>query len=193
MKFKTMLFILLSSIFTGQNAYANSDSYEDLENIPEEYRFPKYDNIAHPPIDVEYKGKKGTALFLSNTFDDGRRNLEVYFLTNNNRELYKVVEVYTYQYGHSEVVSAFEFTRKKSGKKYIYILLKDGTGPTIRYSFIELPLSVKDDGILRALYFIGDDAFISKISCIDNFKTKKRCEFSTKEGLIEYLNKEGRQ
>ncbi|WP_141674644.1 hypothetical protein, partial [Gilliamella sp. Fer1-1] len=79
MKFKTMLFILLSSIFTGQNAYANSDSYEDLDNIPEEYRFPKYNNIAHPPIDVEYKGKKGTALFLSNTFDDGRRNLEVYF------------------------------------------------------------------------------------------------------------------
>jgi hypothetical protein len=186
-----MLFIFLSSIFTGQNAYA--DSYEDLDTIPEEYRFPKYNNIAHPPIDVEYKGKKGTALFLSNTFDDGRRNLEVYFLTNNNRELYKVVEFYSYQYGHSEVVSAFEFTRKKSGDKYIYILLKDGTGPTIRYSFIELPLFVEDDGILRALYFIGDDAFISKISCIDNFKTEKRCEFSTKEGLIEYLNKEGRQ
>jgi hypothetical protein len=195
MKFKTMLFILLSSIFTGQNAYANSD--EDLETIPEEipeeYRFPKYDNIAHPPIDVEYKGKKGTALFLSNTFDDGIRNLEVYFLTNNNRELYKVVEFYTYQYGDREVVSAFEFTGKKSGRKYIYILLKNGTGPTIRYNFIELPLSVKDDGILRALYFILDDAFISKIACIDNFKTEERCEFSTKEGLIEYLNKEGRE
>jgi hypothetical protein len=191
MKFKTMLFILLSSIFTGQNAYANSD--EDLDTIPEEFRFPKYDNIAHPPIDVEYKGKKGTALFLSNTFDDGRRNLEVYFLTNNNRELYKVVEFYTYQYGDREVVSAFEFTGKKSGRKYIYILLKNGTGPTIRYNFIELPLSVKDDGILRALYFILDDAFISKIACIDNFKTEERCEFSTKEGLIEYLNKEGRE
>jgi hypothetical protein len=188
-----MLFILLSSIFTGQNAYANSDSYEDLDNIPEEYRFPKYDNIAHPPIDVEYKGKKGTALFLSNTFDDGRRNLEVYFLTNNNRELYKVVEFYSYQYGHSEVVSAFEFTGKKSDRKYIYILLKDGTGPTIRYSFIELPLFVEDDGILRALYFILDDAFISKISCMDDLETEERCEFSTKEGLIEYLNKEGRQ
>jgi hypothetical protein len=191
MKFKTMLFILLSSIFTGQNAYANSD--EDLETIPEEYRFPKYNNIAHPPIDVEYKGKKGTALFLSNTFDDGIRNLEVYFLTNNNRELYKVVEFYSYQYGHSEVVSAFEFTGKKSDRKYIYILLKDGTGPTIRYSFIELPLFVEDDGILRALYFILDDAFISKISCMDDLETEERCEFSTKEGLIEYLNKEGRQ
>jgi hypothetical protein len=182
MKFKTMLFILLSSIFTGQNAYA--DSYEDLDSIPEEYRFPKYDNIAHPPIDVEYKGKKGTALFLSNTFDDGRRNLEVYFLTNNNRELYKVVEFYSYQYGDREVVSAFEFTRKKSGDKYIYILLKDGTGPTIWYRFIELPLYVEDDGILRALYFIGDDAFISKISCMDDLETEERCEFSTKEGLI---------
>jgi hypothetical protein len=191
MKFKTMLFILLSSIFTGQNAYANSD--EDLETIPEEYRFPKYNNIAHPPIDVEYKGKKGTALFLSNSFDDGIRNLEVYFLTNNNRELYKVVEFYSYQYGHSEVVSAFEFTGKKSDRKYIYILLKDGTGPTIRYRFIELPLFVEDDGILRALFFIGDDAFISKISCMDDLETEERCEFSTKEGLIEYLNKEGRQ
>ncbi|WP_085248757.1 hypothetical protein [Gilliamella mensalis] len=191
MKFKTMLFILLSLIFIGQNAYADPD--EDLDTIPEKFRFPKYNNIAHLPIEVEYKGKKGIALFLSNSFDNGTRNLEVYFLTNNNRELYKALEVYSYQYGNSEVVSAFEFTRKKSGNKYIYILLKEGTELTTWYRFIELPLFVEDDGILRALYFIGDDSFISKINCIDDFETKERCEFSTKEGLIKYLNKERKQ
>ncbi|WP_143422837.1 hypothetical protein, partial [Gilliamella apicola] len=78
MRYKIVLFMLLSLIFTIQNAY--SDEYFELGSIPEEYQFPKYNNIAHPPINVEYKGHKGTAMFLSNTFEDGKRNLEVYFL-----------------------------------------------------------------------------------------------------------------
>ncbi|MBI0068278.1 MULTISPECIES: hypothetical protein [unclassified Snodgrassella] len=94
-------------------------------------------------------------MFLSNTFEDGRRNLEVYFLTNNNKELNKALELYTYQYGDEELVSAFEYTDKKTGDKYIYILLKDTLEPNISYSygFIELPLYIEDDGILRALFF----------------------------------------
>ena len=96
-------------------------------------------------------------MFLSNTFEDGRRNLEVYFLTNNNKELNKAYELYTYQYGDEELVSAFEYTYKKTGDKYIYILLKDTLEPNISYSygFIELPLFIEDDGILRALFFLG--------------------------------------
>jgi len=127
----------------------------DTIPIPEEYRFPKYNNIIHPPINIEYKGHKGTAMFLSNIFEDGRRNLEVYFLTNNNRELNKALELYTYQYGDEELVSAFEYANRKTGDKYIYILLKDTIEPNITYSysFIELPLFIEDDGILRALFF----------------------------------------
>ncbi|ORE99355.1 hypothetical protein BGI05_08530 [Snodgrassella alvi] len=189
MKFKLVMFILLGLVFTLQNVYANSDV--DLDTIPEEYRFPKYNNIAHPPINVEYKGHKGTAMFLSNTLEKGRRNLEVYFLTNNNKELNKAYELDTYQYGDAELVSAFEYADKKTGDKYIYILLKDTLEPNISYSygFIELPLFIEDDGILRALFFWGDNRVISKTICIDNFQTDERCEFSTKEGLIKYLNK----
>ena len=159
MRYKIVLFMLLSLIFNMPNAY--SDEYFELGSIPEEYRFPKYNNIAHPPINVEYKGHKGTAMFLSNTFEDGRRNLEVYFLTNNNnnKELNKALELYTYQYGNQELVSAFEYTDKKTRGKYIYILLKDTSEPNVSYSYriIELPLYIEEDGILRALFFIGDD------------------------------------
>ena len=45
--------MLLSLIFTMQNAY--SDEYFELDSIPEEYRFPKYNNIGHSPINIEYK------------------------------------------------------------------------------------------------------------------------------------------
>ena len=188
MRYKIVLFMLLSLIFTMQNAYSG----EYLDGIPEEYRFPKYNNIAHPPINVEYKGHKGTAMFLSNTFEDGKRNLEVYFLTNNNKELNKALELYTYQYGNQELVSAFEYTDKKTRGKYIYILLKDTSEPNVSYSYriIELPLYIEEDGILRALFFIGDDNSLSKITCIDDFETDRRCEFSTKEGLIKYLDRE---
>ena len=190
MRYKIVLFMLLSLIFTMQNAY--SDEYFELDSIPEEYRFPKYNNIAHPPINVEYKGHKGTAMFLSNTFEDGRRNLEVYFLTNNNKELNKAYELYTYQYGNQELVSAFEYADKKTGDKYIYMLLKDTLTPNKSYSYriTELPLYIEEDGILRALFFIGDDNSLSKIPCIDDFETDRRCEFSTKEGLIKYLDRE---
>ena len=190
MRYKIVLFMLLSLIFTMPNAY--SGEYFELGSIPEEYRFPKYNNIAHPPINVEYKGHKGTAMFLSNTFEDGRRNLEVYFLTNNNKELNKAYELYTYQYGNRELVSAFEYTDKKTGKKYIYMLLKDTLTPNKSYSYriTELPLYIEEDGILRALFFIGDDNSLSKIPCIDDFETDRRCEFSTKEGLIKYLDRE---
>ncbi|WP_334321523.1 hypothetical protein [Gilliamella apicola] len=188
MRCKIVLFMLLSLIFTMPNAY--SGEYFELGSIPEEYRFPKYNNIAHPPINVEYKGHKGTAMFLSNTFEDGKRNLEVYFLTNNNKELNKALELYTYQYGNQELVSAFEYTDKKTRGKYIYILLKDTSEPNVSYSYsiIELPLYIEEDGILRALFFIGDNNSLSKITCIDDFETDRRCEFSTKEGLIKYLN-----
>ena len=190
MRYKIVLFMLLSLIFTMPNAY--SDEYFELGSIPEEYRFPKYNNIAHPPINVEYKGHKGTAMFLSNTFEDGKRNLEVYFLTNNNKELNKAYELYTDQYGDQELVSAFEYADKKTGKKYIYMLLKDTLTPNKSYSYriTELPLYIEEDGILRALFFIGDDNSLSKIPCIDDFETDRRCEFSTKEGLIKYLDRE---
>ncbi|AJA45433.1 hypothetical protein FPB0191_01617 [Frischella perrara] len=62
MKYKIVLFMLLSLIFNMPNAY--SDEYFELDSIPEEYRFPKYNNIAHPPINIEYKGHKGTAMIL---------------------------------------------------------------------------------------------------------------------------------
>ena len=190
MRYKIVLFMLLSLIFTMPNAY--SGEYFELGSIPEEYRFPKYNNIAHPPINVEYKGHKGTAMFLSNTFEDGKRNLEVYFLTNNNKELNKAYELYTYQYGNRELVSAFEHVDKKTGDKYIYMLLKDTLTPNKSYSYriTELPLYIEEDGILRALFFIGDDNSLSKIPCIDDFETDRRCEFSTKEGLIKYLDRE---
>ena len=188
MRCKIVLFMLLSLIFTMPNAYSG----EYLDSIPEEYQFPKYNNIAHPPINVEYKGHKGTAMFLSNTFENGKRNLEVYFLTNNNKELNKAYELYTYQYGDEELVSAFEYTDKKTGKKYIYMLLKDTITPNKSYSynFTELPLYIEEDGILRVLFFLGDNELLSKITCIDDFETDRRCEFSTKEGLIKYLDKE---
>ena len=188
MRHKIVLFMLLSLIFTMPNAYSG----EYLDSIPEEYQFPKYNNIAHPPINVEYKGHKGTAMFLSNTFEDGKRNLEVYFLTNNNKELNKAYEVYTYQYGDEELVSAFEYADKKTGDKYIYILFKDTITPNKSYSynFTELSLFIEEDGILRVLFFLGDNEFLSKTTCIDNFETDERCEFSTKEGLIKYLDKE---
>ena len=190
MRYKIVLFMLLSLIFTMPNAY--SGEYFELGSIPEEYRFPKYNNIAHPPINVEYKGHKGTAMFLSNTFEDGKRNLEVYFLTNNNKELNKAYELYTYQYGNQELVSAFEYADKKTGDKYIYILFKDTITPNKSYSynFTELSLFIEEDGILRVLFFLGDNEFLSKTTCIDNFETDRRCEFSTKEGLIKYLDKE---
>lgn len=188
MRYKIVLFMLLSLIFTMPNAYSG----EYLDSIPEEYQFPKYNNIAHPPINVEYKGHKGTAMFLSNTFEDGKRNLEVYFLTNNNKELNKAYEVYTYQYGNQELVSAFEYADKKTGDKYIYILFKGTIIPNKLYSynFTELSLFIEEDGILRVLFFLGDNEFLSKTTCIDNFETDRRCEFSTKEGLIKYLDKE---
>ena len=188
MRYKIVLFMLLSLIFTMPNAYSG----EYLDSIPEEYRFPKYNNIAHPPINVEYKGHKGTAMFLSNTFEDGKRNLEVYFLTNNNKELNKAYELYTYQYGNEELVSAFEYADKKTGDKYIYILFKGTIIPNKLYSynFTELSLFIEEDGILRVLFFLGDNEFLSKTTCIDNFETDRRCEFSTKEGLIKYLDKE---
>ena len=188
MRYKIVLFMLLSLIFTMPNAYSG----EYLDSIPEEYQFPKYNNIAHPPINVEYKGHKGTAMFLSNTFEDGKRNLEVYFLTNNNKELNKAYELYTYQYGNRELVSAFEYVDKKTGDKYIYILFKDTITPnkSYSYSFTELSLFIEEDGILRVLFFLGDNEFLSKTTCIDNFETDRRCEFSTKEGLIKYLDKE---
>ena len=190
MRYKIVLFMLLSLIFTMPNAY--SGEYFELGSIPEEYRFPKYNNIAHPPINVEYKGHKGTAMFLSNTFEDGKRNLEVYFLTNNNKELNKAYELYTYQYGDEELVSAFEYADKKTGDKYIYILFKGTIIPNKLYSynFTELSLFIEEDGILRVLFFLGDNEFLSKTTCIDNFETDERCEFSTKEGLIKYLDKE---
>ena len=122
MKFKLVLFILLGLVFTLQNVYANSDV--DLDTIPEEYRFPKYNNIAHPPINVEYKGHKGTAMFLSNTLEKEKRNLEVYFLTNNNKELNKAYELYTYQYGDEELVSAFEYANKKQATNTFTFYLK---------------------------------------------------------------------
>ena len=188
MRYKIVLFMLLSLIFTMPNAYSG----EYLDSIPEKYRFPNYNNIAHPPINVEYKGHKGTAMFLSNTFEDGKRNLEVYFLTNNNKELNKAYELYTYQYGNRELVSAFEYVDKKTGDKYIYMLLKDTLTPNKSYSYriTELPLYIEEDGILRALFFIGDDNSLSKIPCIDDFETDRRCEFSTKEELIKYLDRE---
>ena len=188
MRYKIVLFMLLSLIFTMPNAY--SGEYFELGSIPEEYRFPKYNNIAHPPINVEYKGHKGTAMFLSNTFEDGKRNLEVYFLTNNNKELNKAYELYTYQYGNQELVSAFEYADKKTGDKYIYILFKDTITPNKSYSynFTELSLFIEEDGILRVLFFLGENELLSKIICIDDFETDERCEFSTKEGLIKYLN-----
>ena len=188
MRYKIVLFMLLSLIFTMPNAYSG----EYLDSIPEEYQFPKYNNIAHPPINVEYKGHKGTAMFLSNTFEDGKRNLEVYFLTNNNKELNKAYELYTYQYGNQELVSAFEYADKKTGDKYIYILFKGTIIPNKLYSynFTELSLFIEEDGILRVLFFLGDNEFLSKTTCIDNFETDRRCEFSTKEGLIKYLDKE---
>ena len=188
MRYKIVLFMLLSLIFTMPNAYSG----EYLDSIPEEYQFPKYNNIAHPPINVEYKGHKGTAMFLSNTFEDGKRNLEVYFLTNNNKELNKAYELYTYQYGDEELVSAFEYADKKTGDKYIYILFKGTIIPNKLYSynFTELSLFIEEDGILRVLFFLGDNEFLSKTTCIDNFETDRRCEFSTKEGLIKYLDKE---
>ncbi|MBI0032031.1 hypothetical protein H3S75_12370 [Gilliamella sp. B14384G15] len=190
MRHKIVLFMLLSLIFTMPNAY--SGEYFELGSIPEEYRFPKYNNIAHPPINVEYKGHKGTAMFLSNTFEDGKRNLEVYFLTNNNKELNKAYELYTYQYGNQELVSAFEYADKKTGDKYIYILFKDTITPNKSYSynFTELSLFIEEDGILRVLFFLGENELLSKIICIDDFETDERCEFSTKEGLIKYLDKE---
>ena len=180
--------MLLSLIFTMPNAYSG----EYLDSIPEEYQFPKYNNIAHPPINVEYKGHKGTAMFLSNTFEDGKRNLEVYFLTNNNKELNKAYELYTYQYGKQELVSAFEYADKKTGDKYIYMLFKSTITPNKLYSynFTELSLFIEEDSILRVLFFLGDNEFLSKTTCIDDFETDRRCEFSTKEGLIKYLNKE---
>ena len=152
MKFKLVLFILLGLVFTLQNVYANSDM--DLETIPEEYRFPKYNNIAHPPINIEYKGHKGTAMFLSNTLEKGRRNLEIYFLTNNNKELNKAYELDTYQYGDAELVSAFEYADKKTGDKYIYMLFKSTITPNKLYSynFTELSLFIEEDGILRVLF-----------------------------------------
>lgn len=52
-------------------------------------------NIAHPPINSEYKDHKGTAMFISNTLKDRSGNLK-FFLTNNNRELDKAYELYTY-------------------------------------------------------------------------------------------------
>ena len=188
MRYKIVLFMLLSLIFTMPNAYSG----EYLDSIPEEYQFPKYNNIAHPPINVEYKGHKGTAMFLSNTFEDGKRNFEVYFLTNNNKELNKAYEVYTYQYGDEELVSAFEYADKKTGDKYIYILFKGTIIPNKLYSynFTELSLFIEEDSILRVLFFLGDNEFLSKTTCIDNFETDRRCEFSTKEGLIKYLDKE---
>ena len=188
MRYKIVLFMLLSLIFTMQNVYASLD----VDPIPEEYQFPKYNNIAHPPINVEYKGHKGTVMFLSNTFEDGKRNLEVYFLTNNNKELNKAYELYKYQYGNQELVSAFEYADKKTGDKYIYILFKGTIIPNKLYSynFTELSLFIEEDGILRVLFFLGDNEFLSKITCIDDFETDRRCEFSTKEGLIKYLNKE---
>ena len=190
MRYKIVLFMLLSLIFNMSNAY--SDEYFELGSIPVEYRFPKYNNIAHPPINVEYKGHKGTAMFLSNTFENGKRNLEVYFLTNNNKELNKAYELYTYQYGNQELVSAFEYADKKTGDKYIYILFKSTIIPNKLYSynFTELSLFIEEDGILRVLFFLGDNEFLSKTTCIDNFETDRRCEFSTKEGLIKYLDKE---
>ena len=188
MRYKIVLFMLLSLIFTMPNAYSG----EYLDSIPEEYQFPKYNNIAHPPINVEYKGHKGTAMFLSNTFEDGKRNLEVYFLTNNNKELNKAYELYTYQYGDEELVSAFEYVDKKTGDKYIYILFKGTIIPNKLYSynFTELSLFIEEDGILRVLFFLGDNEFLSKTTCIDDFETDRRCEFSTKEGLIKYLDRE---
>ena len=51
--------------FYHAKRYAGSD--EDLDTIREQYRFPRYNNIALLSINVEYKGHKGTAMFLSNT------------------------------------------------------------------------------------------------------------------------------
>lgn len=181
MKLKTLLFILLGLIYNGQFAYADSDLDVELDDFFSRLQYPKYKNIAHPPLNVEYKGHKGTAMFITHSaYNDTRSNLEVYFLTNNNQELNKVLEFYPYQYRHSEIISAFEFTDKGSGHKFIYILLKnDGM-----YRFIELPLRIEEDGVLRALFFVKDNAVISKITCMG-----EDCEISTKDKLIEYLNK----
>ncbi|WP_255519618.1 MULTISPECIES: hypothetical protein [unclassified Gilliamella] len=43
MRYKIVLFMLLSLIFTMPNAYSG----EYLDSIPEEYQFPKYNNIGH--------------------------------------------------------------------------------------------------------------------------------------------------
>ncbi|SCC23356.1 hypothetical protein [Gilliamella intestini] len=191
MKFKTMLFILLSLIFIGQNAYADPD--EDLDTIPEQFRFPKYNNIAHPPIDVEYKGLKGTVMFITQPIENEKINLGIYFLTNNNKELYKAFEIYSYEYDELLSVFEYEYTENETKYKSILILTKEVLKSSIHYRYFELPILIDNDGVLRVLYFIGDDALVAKIGCIDDFETKERCEFSTKEGLIKYLNKERKQ
>ncbi|WP_085166102.1 hypothetical protein [Gilliamella bombi] len=191
MKFKTMLFILLSLILTGQNANANSD--EDLDTIPEQFRFPKYNNIAHPPIDVEYKGLKGTVMFITQPIENEKINLGIYFLTNNNKELYKAFEIYSYEYDELLSIFEYEYTENETKYKSILILTKEVLKSSIHYRYFELPILIDNDGVLRVLYFIGDDALVAKIGCIDDFETKERCEFSTKEGLIKYLNKERKQ
>lgn len=43
MRHKIVLFMLLSLIFTMQDVYASLD----VDPIPEEYQFPKYNNIGH--------------------------------------------------------------------------------------------------------------------------------------------------
>ena len=73
-------------------------------------------------------------MVLNNDFEDGRHNLKVYFLSNNNKELNKVYELYTYQYGDQKLlsISSESSEDEETGDRYISILLKDTLKPNFR-------------------------------------------------------------
>ena len=152
--------------YLNSKEYLNSEEYKKFSNsIPEEYRFPNY-HIAYRSIDIEYKGHKGTAMVLNNDFEDGRHNLKVYFLSNNNnKELNKAYELYTYQYGDQKLlsISSESSEDEETGDRYISILLKDTLKPNFSYSYsiVKLPLSIKDNDRSTALYSIDNDGIIS--------------------------------
>lgn len=187
MKLITFLFILLGLIFTGQ--LGNSEIlYNDLDIIPEQYQLPKYNNIAHLPLDVEYEGLKATIMFIINPVDD--EYLDVYFLTNNNQELNKVLEIHPYQYGQSEIIGTFVYPIGKSGFKSIYILIKNSQSWGTVYRAWELPLYIEEDGVLRARYFKVDDTVMSNIVCVDDYEAGSNCQFTTQEGFIKHLDEQ---
>ena len=151
--------------YLNSKEYLDSEEYKKFSNsIPEEYRFPNY-HIAYRSIDIEYKGHKGTVMVLNNDFEDGKHNLKVYFLSNNNKELNKAYELYTYQYGDQKLlsISSESSEDEETGDRYISILLKDTLKPNFSYSYsiVKLPLSIKDNDRSTALYSIDDDGIIS--------------------------------